>query len=355
MATIYPVIMAGGSGTRLWPVSRSHQPKQFQAMLGKTSMFQDTLARLSGSIGDHFFAAPSVIGGVRFADLIKDQLASAGHSPHAVILEPFGRNTAAVASIAAALPGDDDALVLLMPSDAYMADPGAFRDAVGTAADTAIKGFITTFGIKPTHPETGYGYIEAGAEIGSRTSAIQAFQEKPDLETAKTYFANPSFAWNAGIFLFPANTMAEEMEAYAPDIHAAALSALGAAAPHGEALVLDPELFKTVRDESIDYAVMEKTQKGAVCGPLVCGWSDIGSWGAIANLSESKTVGDVIDVGTRGCYLRSDGETLVAAIGVEDLVIIAHEGAILVAPRERSQDVKTVVNTLKAQGRKDRL
>ncbi|MEL6569998.1 MAG: sugar phosphate nucleotidyltransferase, partial [Pseudomonadota bacterium] len=327
MSLIYPVIMAGGSGTRLWPVSRASQPKQFQAMLGDRSMFQDTLERLGGDVGRHRFAAPSVIGGVGFADLIADQLAEAGHVPHGVVLEPFGRNTAAVAAISAALPGDDDALVLLMPSDAYMADAQAFRAAVATAADTAETGYITTFGIKPTHPETGFGYIEAGDGIGADTRAIKAFREKPDLATAEGYFKDPAFAWNAGIFLFPARTMADELARHAPDIQAAALAAYRAAAPLGEARVLDPEIFKTVRDESIDYAVMEKTDRGAVCGPLACGWSDIGSWGAIAELSEASEVGDVIAVDTEGCYIRSDGETLVTAVGVSDLVIVAHDRA----------------------------
>jgi len=324
-------------------------------MLGEQSMFQDTIARVSGSAGDFEFAPPSVIGGERFAGLISEQFQSLGIFPGKILLEPFGRNTAAVAAMAAAIPDEDDALVLLLPSDAYMADPGAFRDAVGAAAETAAKGYITTFGIKPTHPETGFGYIEAGDGIGADTRAIKAFREKPDLATAEGYFEDPAFAWNAGIFLFPARTMADELARHAPDIQAAALAAYRAAAPLGEARVLDPELFKTVRDESIDYAVMEKTDRGAVCGPLACGWSDIGSWGAIAELSEASAVGDVIAVDTEGCYIRSDGETLVTAVGVSDLVIVAHDRAVLVLPRSRSQDVKTIVNTLKNSDGKDRL
>ncbi|MEM1106504.1 MAG: sugar phosphate nucleotidyltransferase [Pseudomonadota bacterium] len=354
MATIYPVIMAGGSGTRLWPVSRSSKPKQFHAMLGDASMFQDTLARLGGQVSGHSFAAPTVIGGVAFADLIEAQLVEAGLPATNTILEPMGRNTAAVAAIASAVPEDDDGLVLLMPSDAYMAKPEAFRDAVATAADTAAKGYIMTFGIKPTHAETGYGYIQAGDRLSDQVSEICAFREKPTPAKAEAYFQDAAFSWNAGIFLFSAATMAEELKRYAPEILDTSLKALDAAKLRGPARLLDADLFRAVPEDSIDYAVMENTKRGAVLGPLDCGWSDIGSWSAIADLSAEQVAGDVIELDTKGCYLRSDGTITLTAIGVEDLIIVAHEGAVLVAQRGRSQDVKTIVNQLKKAGRKDR-
>lgn len=355
MARIYPVIMAGGSGTRLWPVSRAHYPKQFRKMLGERSMFQETVRRVAGQAGRHEFAPPSVIGGERFAELIETQLAEIDAAPAKIILEPFGRNTAAVAAMAAAVPDDDAALVLLLPSDHFIAEPQAFRDAVGAAAETALDGYITTFGIAAREPETGYGYIERGEELAPGTYRFTSFKEKPNLETAKAYVADGRHAWNAGIFLFPARAMREELARHAPAIQSASLAALEAAKPLGAGLVLDAEIFDACDEDSIDYAVMEKTQAGAVHGPLECGWSDIGSWKAIAELAETATRGDVIAVETDGCYLRSDGETLLAAVGVKDLIVIAHEGAVLVIPKDRAQDVKAIVNALKKAERDERL
>lgn len=355
MATIYPVIMAGGSGTRLWPVSRSHHPKQFQRMLGERSMFQETARRVQGEAGHHRFAAPSVIGGKRFETLIMEQLAEIGAEAASVILEPFGRNTAAVAALAAAVPDEDGALVLLLPSDHFISEPQAFRDAVGAAADKAVDGYITTFGIAAREPETGYGYIRQGEHLGGSVYHFDAFVEKPDLETAKSYVADGRYTWNAGIFLFPANLMRKEMQVHAPDILDASLAALHAGARNGPVVHLDPTIFETCREDSIDYAVMEKTRSGAVYGPLECGWSDIGSWKAIAELADTDTVGDVISIDNKDCYLRGDGTTLIAVVGLEDTLVVAHEGAVLVAPRNRAQDVKKIVNILKDRQRQDRL
>ena len=355
MATIYPVIMAGGSGTRLWPVSRGAHPKQFQRLLGERSMFQETVTRVSGSAGAHAFAAPAIIGGESFAGLIETQLAELGVAPSQIILEPFGRNTAAVAAMAAAVPESDEQLVLLLPSDHFVSAPQAFRDAVGAAADTAAQGYVTTFGIAAREPETGYGYIHRGAEIAANIYNFDSFREKPDLQTAKAYVADGNYSWNAGIFLFPAATMRAELDRHASDIQTAALKALEHGRREGAIVHLDATAFDAVREDSIDYAVMEKTEHGAVYGPLECGWSDIGSWKAIAELAESPERGDVIAIDTEGCYLRSDGETLVTAVGVRDLIVVAHENAVLIIPRDRAQDVKAIVNALKDGGRKDRL
>lgn len=355
MAVIYPVIMAGGSGTRLWPLSRKKCPKQFQKVFGDHSMFQQTVLRVQGAAGSHQFGPVSVIGGEPFAELIHSQLDEIGASPEKIVLEPFGRNTAAVAAISAAIPPDRDALVLLLPSDHHITDPDAFRAAVGAAAETAEQGYLTTFGIAARAPETGYGYIQRGEELAPGSYVFEAFKEKPNLEKAKAYVADGRFSWNAGIFLYPAALMEIELAKHAPQIQAQAVKAMQAGRTNGPTLLLDPELFDTVDEDSIDYAVMEKTDRGAVCGPLECGWNDIGSWSAVADLSNSSDEGDVICIDTKGSYVRSDGDTLITTIGVEDLIIVAHEGSVLVARKDRSQDVKEIVNRLKTDKRSDKL
>ncbi len=373
--TIFPVIMAGGAGTRLWPMSTQSNPKQFQRLLGEHTLFQETVLRVRGAItGDVAFAAPSVIGGANYRELIEMQLAEVGVPAHRIVLEPFGRNTAPVAAVASAIAGDgpagegpadegsagNDRLVLLLPSDHFMGDAEAFRQAVAAAARATIDGgLVTTFGIEPTHPETGYGYIRRGAGIDGALSACDAFVEKPDRETALAYLADGRYAWNGGIFLFPPDVMARELAAHAPAILDATRAALEAgfaagAADHAVTL-LDPDLFRTCPDLSIDYAVMEKTRHAAVYGPLRCGWSDIGSWSALAGLDPEQQRGDVIAVGTEDCYLRSEDGTLLAAVGVSGLVVIACGGSVLVAPKDRVQEVKAVVTALRAAGRTDRL
>ena len=355
MTTIYPVIMAGGAGTRLWPVSTSHYPKQFKALLGQRTLFQETVSRVQGGIDDVTFAAPSIIGGIRFGEMIEAQLTEMGVQPHRVVLEPFGRNTAAVAAVAAAIPDDPDALVLLLPSDHFMGDPEAFRRAIADAARHTADGWITTFGIDASHPETGYGYIRRGDVIDGALARCDAFVEKPNLETALQYLADGRYAWNAGIFLFPAKTMADELSAHAPQILETSLKALSSGAAEGSATVLDPDTFDVCPDDSIDYAVMEKTALGAVYGPLQCGWSDIGSWSALADLDPETQKGDVIAIDTQDCYLRSEDGTLIAAVGVSDLVVVSSGRSVLIAPKDRGQEGKAVVASLKSAGRTDKV
>ncbi|MEM0985518.1 MAG: sugar phosphate nucleotidyltransferase [Pseudomonadota bacterium] len=353
--TVYPVIMAGGSGTRLWPLSTAGNPKQFQRLLGDRSLFQQTLARVIGRSGPITFALPSVIGGAGHANLIAEQLAEIDVTPHRVLLEPFGRNTTAVAAMAADLAEDPESLVLLLPSDHHMADPSAFRAAIaGAAPATLERGLITTFGIEPTHPETGYGYIRRGGAIDGSLSVCDAFVEKPDLETAIRYLADGNYAWNGGIFLFSPKTMGEELAAHAPEIRSITGRALehGADTPSG-ARILDPGIFETCPSVSIDYTVMEKTTRAAVYGPLRCGWSDIGSWSALSDLDPVSERGDVVAIDTSDCYLRSEDGTLLTAIGLEGLVVIASGNTVLVAPKSRVQDVKTIVERLKKDGRDD--
>lgn len=356
MTTITPVLMVGGAGTRLWPMSRKTKPKQFQALITERTMFQETVLRVTGSIEGITFAPPVIIGSVAYLDLIETQLEEINVSAGRIILEPSAQNTAAVAGIAAQVVKElEGGLAFLLPSDSHMQDAAAFRHAVAQAATTASEGWITTLGIAPDRPETGYGYIKAGSALAADCHEVEQFVEKPDLDRAESYLAAGGYTWNAGHFLFAPDVMLAEMQAYVPDILAAALQALKQAKTQGSGWLLDTETFARCDSISIDYAVMERTSKAAVYGPLVCGWNDVGSWNAIRDLSENKTIGDVIAVDTDNCYLRSDDGTLVTAIGVSDLIVVAHEGSVLVMPANRAQDVKTVIEELKARSNSERL
>jgi mannose-1-phosphate guanylyltransferase/mannose-1-phosphate guanylyltransferase/mannose-6-phosphate isomerase len=347
--TIQPVIMSGGAGTRLWPMSRQTRPKQFLPLTGARSLFQQTVERFSGEQ----FLPPLIIGGAAHLTLIGDQLAEIGVTPDAVIIEPMPRNTAAVAAVASAWAGraGDDRLVLLTPADHHVADADAFRQAVFRGAAAAAKGAIVTFGIKPTEPHTGFGYVETGAGIVERVFEVAGFREKPDRATAERYVAGERHFWNAGVFLFSPAAMDAELHAYAPAIRKNAADALAAAVRSGASHTLDPVIFADCPSDSIDYAVMEKTRRAAVVAPVEAGWSDIGSWTALDALPADARV-TTIDCGDN--IIRSDGP-LVAAIGVSDLIIVATSDAVLVAPKDRAQDVKKIVDDLKARKRNDLL
>lgn len=353
--TVYPVIMAGGMGTRLWPVSQSSRPKQFQRITSDKTMLQETALRMVGTIDDVTFAAPSVIGGQAFEAHIAEDLGEIGLAPDKIILEPFGRNTAAVAAISALMIDDPDALILLLPSDHHMADPEGFRAAIAAAAPVAAQGKITTFGISARSPHTGYGYIRQGGAISGNVREFDTFVEKPNRETAQSYLDDGRYTWNAGIFLYPVKTMLSDLEAYAPDILAASKKAYETARVDGPSVHLDATAFEKVRSDSIDYAVMEKTTNGAVYAPLECGWDDIGSWTAVAALSAADSNPDpmVVEVDTKGCHVQSDGKILVTAVGVEDLVIVAHDNIVLVSHKDHAQGVKAVVEELKSAGMTD--
>ena len=355
MQKIHPVIMAGGAGTRLWPVSRQAHPKQFQNLLGRGSLFVETLRRVQGKLDAVAFAAPNIIGGAAYEALIAQQMEEARQVPGTVVLEPFGRNTAAVTAMACRLAQAPSDLILLLPSDHHMADPVAFRHAVEAAAPAARDGHLLTFGIMPTAPETGYGYIRRGAPIAEGVHRIEAFVEKPDLATAEAYIAEGCYSWNAGIFLFRADTMAQELRAHAPETWAATQAAMDGGYRDGPTLRLEPKAFEACPSMSIDYAVMEQTRRGAVYGPLACGWSDVGSWAAIAELAAPDPDRPVISVDTENCFFRVDEGMFVAAVGVRDLLVIAQDGSVLILPRDRAQEVKAVVDALKASGRGDLL
>lgn len=353
---IYPVIMCGGSGTRLWPVSTSRTPKQFVNLVSDTSLFRQTIERLAAGEDGLDLAAPIVISNARYLGLINDQLEADGISPLAILLEPCARNTAAVAALAADFVGriDPEGLVLLLPSDHFIGNPGAFRQAVAEAAAIAAAGRIVTFGISPDRPETGFGYIKAGEQIAPSAHAVSAFREKPDHETALSYLADGTYSWNAGIFLFPADLMRTELETHAPDIMRGVKEALDRTDTDGTVHNIDEAAFSGVRSISIDYAVMEHTSQAAVFGPLSCAWSDVGTWPAVGDLQTSSGPVEPVLIDANNCTIHSGEGVLVAVIGVEDLVISAHDGAVLVMSKSRAQDVSRVIEALKGRGLAER-
>ncbi len=349
---IQPVIMSGGAGERLWPMSRKARPKQFLKLVTDKTMFQETALRVASS-SDAQFLDPVVIAGGKHGALVAEQLGDVDISPAAIILEPIARNTAAVAAVAAAWTAkhEGDALILLMPADHHIADEKAFRDAVHKGAKAAKDGFIVTFGIDPKTPHTGYGYIQSAASLCDSVYAVEAFKEKPTREVAESYLAEGGYYWNAGIFLFSANAMLNELEQHAPDIKSAATSALNAAVMSGAALRLDEDAFGECPANSVDYAVMEKTEKAAIVAPVDVGWTDIGSWSEIQS-EENERLTATVD--GKNLIIRTDGP-FVGAVGVEDLVIVATKNAVLVTHRDAAQDVKTLVEQLKQNNRNDLL
>lgn len=348
---IQPVIMSGGSGTRLWPMSRAARPKQFLKLVTDKTMFQETALRVQGDNGD--FLDPVIIAGGKHGAIIAAQLAETGVTPAEIILEPCARNTAAVAAVAAAWAAcrDEDALILLMPADHHIADAEGFRCAVEKGANAARNGYIVTFGIKPENPHTGYGYIHAGEKLFDSVYSVAAFKEKPKLETAKQYLEDGGYFWNAGIFLFSAKAMLSELEEHAPGIKKAATDALDASVMSGAARRLDEQVFSPCPSDSIDYAVMEKTAKAAIVAPVDVGWTDIGSWSEVSSQGDGE---NVAVINGENNVIRTDGP-FIAAAGVDDLIIIATGDAVLVARRDNAQDVRRLVEELKKRGREDLL
>lgn len=356
---IRPVILSGGSGTRMWPLSRQSRPKQFHSLISEKSMLQDALLRMRDDQG--VFDAPILLANQKHRDLIKDQLQSAGIEPGLIILEPMPRNTApAIAALAVAAERENSGEILVvLPADHAIADEIAFRKALEKGAPTANEGAIVTFGVEPTRPETGYGYIRGGDFLKDGVRKVQSFEEKPTLETAERYVASEDYYWNAGIFMFRSDVMIEEMEKRCPKTLEAAEAAVTQSVRSGVELSLDPDAFAGAPEDSIDYAVMEHTDKAAVL-PISVGWSDIGSWGALWEILDKDEQGNAAQ-GDGALFLdctntlaMSDGQKI-AAIGVEDLLIVATKDGVLVARRDRAQDVKKVVERLKSDGLKSLL
>ena len=351
---IVPVVLSGGAGTRLWPLSRALHPKQLLPIAADRSMLQATVGRFAAP----GFAAPIVVGGEEHRFLIADQLAEVACAPATIVLEPAGRNTAAAIALAAhhALAGDPDATILVVPSDHVIADVGAFHAAVATGAAAAAAGWLVTFGIAPTGPETGYGYIEAGAALDGLAGVerVARFVEKPDRATAEGFVAGGRHLWNGGMFLFRADDYLSELAAFAPAIAAAAAAAMAAAARDGDFVRPDRPAFLASPAVSIDYAVMEHTARAALVR-VDMGWSDVGSWHALWEIADrdangNALHGDVVAVDAAGCFVRVDNGPAVAVVGVADLVVVSTRDAVLVIPRARSQEVRAVVDELSARG-----
>ena len=339
---ITPVILSGGSGTRLWPLSRQRTPKQFVALTGPHTLFQQTVRRAAGIEG---VTAPIVVGNLDHTSLISGQAREIGTEPKAIIVEPQGRNTAPAVALAAHAvePGD---LMLVMPSDSLILDESAFRHAVSQAVEPAASGRLVTFGVHPSRPETGYGYIEVGESRGP-WSLVSRFVEKPDLPTAQQYLAGGRHLWNAGMFLFTAGRLLEEMAKHAPAV-LNTVSASWDERSHSDGFVEPGSEFAASPSISIDHAVMERSDSVAVV-PMDAGWSDVGSWQALWELgatgSANVSLGETQLHDVNGSYVRS-GDRLVAVIGLDDIVVVDTPDALLIASKSRSQDVKLLLSDL---------
>jgi mannose-1-phosphate guanylyltransferase/mannose-6-phosphate isomerase len=348
---ITPVILSGGAGTRLWPLSHWAMPKQFHALGSERTMLQDTVLRVKDS-EPLTFAPPVIICAEDHLATINVQLAAVDRSAAKIVLEPFGRNTAAAAYIAAAAVRDLDptSLVLLLPADHVIVDPEAFMRVIATAAKTAAS-HIVTFGIEADRPETGYGYIQKGDRLDEGVFAVRRFAEKPSRERAEQYLAEEDYVWNAGIFLFAPDVMLREMAKLAPNIAEKAGLALTGAVSHGQVVRLDREAFGACPSEPVDIAVMEKTQLAAVA-PCCMGWADVGSWSEIYRLGTKDTAenllhGDAVAIETSNSLIWTDGAP-VAVIGVDNLVVVSTSEGLLVLPMDRAQDLKLAIAAIKA-------
>jgi mannose-1-phosphate guanylyltransferase/mannose-6-phosphate isomerase len=345
MTLLQPVLLSGGSGTRLWPLSREAYPKQFLPLVGDDTMVQATWRRVAPLAS----AAPIIVANEEHRFLVAEQLRQIGAPVPAIILEPVGRNTAPAIAAAAlqALVGGEDPLLLVLPSDHVVRDPVAFRNAVAEVAPLAEAGALVTFGILPGAPETGFGYIQS--EQGAGPQKVLRFVEKPDQATAQSYLDAGNYYWNSGMFLFRASRYLEELRKYRPDIVDAVTLAFDSAQRDGDFIRLDKEAFTASPADSIDYAVMEKTADAMVL-PVDIGWNDVGSWSALWDVAErdadgNSHHGDVIAVDTRNSYAYA--QRLVALVGVDDIVVVETDDAVLVARKDRVQEVKQVVAQLK--------
>ncbi len=355
---LHPVILSGGSGSRLWPLSRQNQPKQFLTLIGDHSLFQETVLRAS-RLED--VGAPITVCSEDHRFMVGEQLHEADVANGGILLEPVARNTAPAIALAAlhVLASDADGLLLVMPADHLIEDEAAFRGAVASARTLASAGWLVTFGIRPEYAETGYGYICRGEVLDGAGYRVQRFVEKPDQPTAEHYIAEGTYSWNSGMFLFQARHYLAELDRHAPQIATAARCAYEAAKRDLDFIRVDKDAFASSPNDSIDYAVMEKTDHAAIV-PVSCGWSDIGSWSSLwavaaRDADGNRYEGDVISIDTKGSLVRASERRMIATIGVEDLVIVDTPDATLVARKDRVQDVKAVVDRLKADGRQEHL
>lgn len=351
---MYPVILSGGSGSRLWPLSRPLYPKQFIALHSDKTLFQDTVLRLSALE----LSNPIVVCNEEHRFIVAENMRMIDQEPQDIILEPVGRNTAPAIAVAAiaALKHDEDALLLVLPADHVIENVDAFGKAVETAQKMAEEGHLVTFGIKPTEPHTGYGYIESGDEIDEGAYKLAAFKEKPDLETARSFVESGNYLWNSGMFCFKASTYLAELEKHHADIVTHARASVSGSEEDLDFIRLDTKEFEKCEDISVDYAVMEKTDN-AVMVSLDAKWSDVGSWDAVWKVCEKDEnnnvcVGDIITQDTKNCFIRGRHK-LVCTLGLEDMIVVDTKDALLVAHKKDVQGVKDIVNKLKKDERKE--
>ncbi|MDG3442636.1 mannose-1-phosphate guanylyltransferase/mannose-6-phosphate isomerase [Nitrospirillum amazonense] len=360
LGLIQPVLLSGGVGSRLWPLSRERHPKQLQTIYGSKSLIQDTARRVSETSR---FASPLIICNEDHRFIIAEQFRDIAIQPAAIILEPVGRNTTPAAAVAAlvACDANPDAILLLLPADHAILDQLAFQAAVTNAHRLAAQGNLVTFGIKPQYPETGYGYIQRGAPIEGASDGfhVVAFTEKPDLARAESFIANSDYYWNSGMFMMPARLLIEELRKHSPETLTAVREALDLAKRDSDFLRLDAGAFAKAPNLSIDYAIMEKTDKAAMVTADI-GWTDVGTWSALWDISAkdengNAAVGAVIHVDAKNTYVRCDDGRVAAVVGVDDVILVTTDDAVLLVHRDRAQDVKCVVDTLKREKRTEYL
>ena len=348
---IIPIILSGGAGTRLWPLSWGDHPKQFLPLVSERTMIQETLLRLKGlELG-----SPVISCGEGHRFMVAQQIGEISDVKPTILLEPMAKNTAPAiaAACCAAMKQDKDAVVVVLPSDHVIADVAAFQNAVKAAAANAEKGYLVTFGIVPTFPATGYGYVKAAGSESDGAYTLEKFVEKPCLEKAQEYLASGEYAWNSGMFVFKASTFLEELKTYDPEMAELAIQAFENAAVDTDFIRLNAEAFGKIKGDSIDYAVMEKTTKGRVV-KLNAGWDDVGSWSALYDISkkdENQNVikgDDVITLDTTSSYIRG-GKRTIATIGLDDVVIVDSDDSLLIAAKGKIQDVKKIAEIIKAR------
>jgi len=340
MTKIKPVILSGGGGTRLWPMSQPEHPKQFLALTSEETMFQLTVERVSDRSN---YDEPLIVANARHRAIIDRQLAETGSTGATLLLEPCARNTAPAIALAALACEDGATPLLIMPSDHVIQDVAAFHGAITDALSHVDDGWLATFGISPTGPETGYGYIEMSSELGSGVREVSRFVEKPELAKAQAMVADGNHVWNVGIFLFRADAYLDALEAFAPEMLAACKDAMSKASHDGNAVLPHVDSFAASPSDSIDYAIMEKAQRVCVA-PVSMGWSDVGSWDALYELGTGSDAAS--EIGGSGNLVRSDGLNIHLA-GVDDMIVVASGKDVLIVPRGKSQNVKKIVEGLK--------
>lgn len=354
-----PVILSGGAGSRLWPLSRSLFPKQFLSLIDNNTMIQDTVLRLTG-IGEN--VEPVIVCNESHRFIVAEQLQQINVLKRSIILEPIGRNTAPAIAAAAynaikENKSGEDPVLLILAADHSIKDTETFCTKIKLAEKIAEQGKLVTFGITPKSPETGYGYIKAGNKLDSGSYNLEKFVEKPDLETAKKYLESGDFYWNSGMFMFKASVYLEELSKWEPRMAELAKKAVDSATRDYDFIRLDKESFSSCPSNSIDYAVMENTEKGVLV-PLDAGWNDVGSWSSIWEINPKDEngnvlIGDVVTESTKNSYIRAEERRMVACVGVQDLVIVDTKDVVMVASKDKVQDVKTIVNKLQKENRKE--